>query len=139
MQPYANSNHKYCDCGRYHSYKPQRPKQHLRGAGGRRIMPIKPENKVRYPKNWKQISEDIRFNRAKNKCEKCGCENHKPHPITGSKVILTVAHLDHMPENCDYANLMAMCQKCHNAYDREHRNETRKATKEKATGQTKIF
>lgn len=83
-------------------------------------MPISPENKARYPDNWKEISEDIRFNRAENKCEKCGAENYKPHPITGSKVILTVAHLDHQPENCDYDNLMAMCQRCHLRYDAHH-------------------
>lgn len=87
-------------------------------------MPIKPENKNRYPANWKQISEDIRFNRANNKCEVCGAENYKPHPLTGSKVILTVAHLDHQPENCDYSNLKAMCQKCHNNYDKSHRKQT---------------
>lgn len=39
-------------------------------------MPIKPENKKRYPKNWKQISEYIRFNRAQNKCEVCGVPNY---------------------------------------------------------------
>jgi len=89
-------------------------------------MPIKPENKKRYPQNWKQISEDIRFNRANNKCEVCGAENYQPHPLTGSKVILTVAHLDHTPENCDYDNLKAMCQKCHNTYDISHRKETKR-------------
>ena len=87
-------------------------------------MPIKKENRIKYPVNWKQISEDIRFNRANNRCEVCGAENYKSHPITNSKVILTVAHLDHNPENCDYSNLKAMCQKCHNNYDRNHRNET---------------
>jgi hypothetical protein len=87
-------------------------------------MPIKPENKNKYPRNWKQISEDIRFNRAQNKCEVCGAANYMPHPITGSKVILTVAHLDHTPENCDYTNLKAMCQKCHNNYDKNHRKQT---------------
>ena len=85
-------------------------------------MPIKPENKARYPKNWKQISERIRFERAENKCEACGAENYKPHPITGSKVILTVAHLDHQPENCDGDNLKAMCQRCHLRYDQHHHN-----------------
>jgi 5-methylcytosine-specific restriction endonuclease McrA len=87
-------------------------------------MPIKPENKKRYPKNWDKISTFIRFERAKNKCEVCGAKNYQPHPITGSKVILTVAHLDHTPENCDFSNLKAMCQKCHNSYDAQHRKET---------------
>lgn len=80
-------------------------------------MPIKEENKKRYPPNWKEISEYVRFERAENKCEVCGAENYKPHPETGSKVILTVAHLDHTPENCDLDNLKAMCQKCHLTYD----------------------
>lgn len=94
-------------------------------------MPILPENRARYPKNWKAISERIRFERAQNKCEFCGATNYEPHPITGSKVVLTVAHLDHAPENCDDANLAALCQKCHNNYDRQHRNETRQKTKNK--------
>jgi hypothetical protein len=51
-------------------------------------MPIKPENKKLYPKNWKQISLVIR-ERAQGKCEFCGAKNYEPHPRTGSKVILT--------------------------------------------------
>lgn len=94
-------------------------------------MPILPENKARYPADWKKISARIRFERAQNKCEFCGAENYQPHPITGSKVVLTVAHLDHMPENCNDANLAALCQKCHNNYDRQHRNETRRNSKNK--------
>lgn len=72
-------------------------------------MPIKPENKNRYPKDWKEISKHIRFNRANNKCEFCGAENYQPHPITKSKVVLTVAHLNHIPEDCSYDNLKALC------------------------------
>lgn len=89
-------------------------------------MPIKTENRSRYPRDWKRISKEVRFVRAGNKCEFCGCDNHKPHPITGSKVVLTVAHLDHCPENCADENLKALCQKCHNSYDAAHRAETRK-------------
>lgn len=88
-------------------------------------MPIRLENRGRYPANWKEISLDIRA-RAENKCEQCGAENHKPHPMTGSIVVLTVAHLDHTPENCDPANLRAWCQKCHNAYDAPMRHAGRK-------------
>jgi 5-methylcytosine-specific restriction endonuclease McrA len=89
-------------------------------------MPIKPENKSKYPSNWKKISKYIRYIRAKNKCEFCGVENYTINPRTGSKVILTVAHLDHNPANCDFDNLKALCQKCHNKYDAKHRAETRK-------------
>lgn len=85
-------------------------------------MPIRPENRARYPKNWKAISLSIR-QRADWKCEgspawpDCRAANGMPHPVTGSKVVLTVAHLDHVPENCAPENLKAMCQRCHNTYD----------------------
>jgi 5-methylcytosine-specific restriction endonuclease McrA len=38
-------------------------------------MPIKPENRHRYPANWKQIREAI-LERAKHRCEWCGVTNH---------------------------------------------------------------
>lgn len=41
-------------------------------------------------------------------------------------VVLTIAHLDHTPENCDPSNLRALCQQCHNRYDAKHRAETKK-------------
>lgn len=86
------------------------------------MMPIRPENRDRYPKNWKTLSLQIR-ERAGWRCEgspafpDCRAENGKPHPVTGSKVVLTVAHLDHQPENCADENLRAWCQRCHNTYD----------------------
>lgn len=81
-------------------------------------MPIKPENKGRYPKDWPEISARIRFDRAEGLCEFCEEAWHgEPHPITGSIVVLTVAHLDHQPENSDDDNLAAMCQRCHLHYD----------------------
>lgn len=91
-------------------------------------MPIRPENRSRYPKNWKQIRAFI-LERAHNRCEFCGVENYamRFNPKTGKevKIILTIAHLDHVPEHCDPDNLRALCQKCHNTYDAEHRKETR--------------
>lgn len=79
-------------------------------------MPIRPENRARYPADWKRISLAIR-ERANQRCEACGAANGEPHPVTGSRVVLTVAHLDHQPENCTPENLRAWCQRCHNAYD----------------------
>lgn len=85
-------------------------------------MPIKPENKARYPRNWALISRFIRFYRARNRCEWCGARNHEPHPVTGSKVILTTAHVyDHRPEACSFLNLAALCQRCHNRHDAKMR------------------
>lgn len=120
-------------------------------------MPIKAENKKLYPKNWKQIRQDI-LKRANNKCEFCGVENHawgyrdkngefitRSDDIAGKtifQIVLTIAHLDHNPENNNPENLRALCQKCHLNYDKEHHAETRrktKALKELQSGQQKLF
>ena len=45
------------------------------------------------------------------------------------RIVLTVMHLDHTPENCDDANLLHGCQLCHNNYDMPHRRETKRARK----------
>ena len=94
-------------------------------------MPIRSENKNRYPKDWKLRSRFIRFYRAKNKCEWCDAENYAPHPTTGSYVVLTVAHLDHNPENSNFFNLVALCQRCHNKYDSKIRQKNRREKKYK--------
>lgn len=124
-------------------------------------MPIKPENKKRYPKNWKEIRTKV-LKRAKDKCEFCGLKNH----TTGARdihgefftmeqvekgedmdaeyhvnskafmIVLTIAHLDHTPENSGMSNLRALCQKCHNGYDAKHRAETRLNTKKRDCKQT---
>jgi hypothetical protein len=89
-------------------------------------MPIRPENRARYPKDWKAISLEVR-EAAGWRCEgsplypDCRAANAEPHPVTGSRVVLTVAHLDHIPENVgepgNRPNLKAWCQRCHNTYD----------------------
>ena len=95
-------------------------------------MPIKPENRRRYPQNWKTEIRPAILERAGHRCEgspaypDCRVANYTSHPVTGSRVILTVAHLDHQPENCDPANLRAWCQRCHLTYDAEHHAKTRR-------------
>jgi hypothetical protein len=101
-------------------------------------MPIRPENRERYPKNWKsEIVPRIR-RRSGNRCEctgqcginhgrsdeinsnppRCNRWNHMPiDDIEGPMIVLTVAHLDHQPENCADDNLLHLCQGCHNRYD----------------------
>lgn len=135
-------------------------------------MPIKPENRARYPKDWTRISAEIR-DRAGSRCEFCGVANgelggrsptgdwHKAstcgerllklewprpgdmamcigydEPLRIVRIVLTVAHLDHQPENCDPSNLKALCQRCHNRYDRPHRkvNAARTNRAKKASG-----
>jgi 5-methylcytosine-specific restriction endonuclease McrA len=90
-------------------------------------MPIRPEMKARYPKDWKLRSRFIRVYRAKNHCEWCGVLNGFPHPITGSMVVLTVAHLyDDRPEAANFLNLAALCQRCHNRHDAQARHQRRR-------------
>jgi hypothetical protein len=86
-------------------------------------MPI---NYKEYHPKWKLISKLVRVNRAANKCEWCGAENYQPHPVTGSKVVLTVAHVDHDKTNNLFSNLAALCQKCHLGHDIKQHVDNRK-------------
>lgn len=107
-------------------------------------MPIKPENLARYPANWKQIRAEV-LERASNRCEgspnfsDCRVENYSIHPETGSKVVLTIAHLDHTPENCELANLRAWCQRCHLNYDHEHHQQNAYATRRAGKAAAELF
>ena len=87
-------------------------------------------HKERYPADWKKISLRIRA-KAGNQCEFCGAENYKPHPVTGSKVVLTVAHLNHIPMDVRDENLKALCQRCHLTYDAKHHAQNAAITRHK--------
>lgn len=112
-----------------------------------------PMDYKRYPRGWKKMSRRLRERRAGWRCEWCGAENGKPHPITGSTVVLTVAHLgvpfaDGTPSSTHDKfdvrgeNLAVLCQRCHLNYDRdEHmlnraRNQARRQLK---AGQLDLF
>lgn len=112
-------------------------------------MPIRPENRARYPKDWKAVSLTIR-QRAGWQCECEGeCDTgHGPcrctaeqggSTMSGGRVVLTVAHLDHQPEHCDPSNLKAMCQRCHLAYDREHHAQTAARTRREGKAAADLF
>lgn len=134
-------------------------------------MPIKPENRARYPADWKQIRERI-LRRANWQCEHPGCRAR--HGVTGYwhegrfrplpdaawdagyrvgdviacstgerlrviKIVLTIAHLDHQPENCADDNLRAWCQRHHLAYDAQHHAITRARTRHAAANTLELF
>ena len=148
-------------------------------------MPIRPENKDRYPKDWPEISRRVR-DAAGNECEWCGVPNGQlggrsssgawypalplgetskglEWPEEGSlapcvrntdtecgrmmipirlrivKIVLTVAHLDHRPENCARENLKALCQRCHNLYDAPMRRAGIMERARKALGMGDLF
>ena len=83
----------------------------------------------KYPPNWHSEIRPRILKRANNCCEECGVENYTNHPITGSKVVLTIAHVDHDITNNDDENLRAWCQKCHNGHDAQYRARNRKKKK----------
>lgn len=94
-----------------------------------------------YPPDWWKRRERI-LKRAGNRCEWCGAENKRPHPVTGSKVVLTIAHLDHDHDNWDVADdrLAALCQRCHLNYDRpRHINKRKYGRKYDGPQQLKLF
>jgi len=95
-------------------------------------MPIRAENRALYPSDWKDIRKRI-LSRAKDRCEgtpdrpRCEAENGKLHPETGSRVVLTIAHMDHKLTDHSEKNLRALCQKCHNSWDAKDRAASRRA------------
>lgn len=144
-------------------------------------MPIRPENRARYPKDWQSISASIRA-RAGHRCEWDGCrarqysvgrwhqgqggiwrwqplwgDNDNPRTFgearqvaaeiyyddpEGGKpivIVLTVAHLNHQPEDCRPENLAAWCQRHHLAYDQEHHRATAQRTRRERSGTAELF
>jgi hypothetical protein len=118
-------------------------------------MPIRPEMRARYPKNWaKEIVPAVR-KRSRNRCEcrghcginhggkdgkaRCKARNKHKHPTTGSTVVLTVMHLNHRPEDCAMGNLLHGCQQCHNRYDAPMRREGIKARARAACASGDLF
>lgn len=120
-------------------------------------MPIRPDLKLLYPANWKEISQQIRFVRASGRCERCDAPhggirlrsgdvvedyhalNQVGFQLIGSKIILTTAHLNHDPRDNHEENLAALCQKCHLAHDLLHHLASRRINREKRTGQRRLF
>lgn len=134
-------------------------------------MPIRPENRKRYPKHWKAIVAQVR-ERSGDRCEGSPAfpDCRVPNGAVGyrvdgrwvelgesaeaaglavdaaiadgfkvTRIVLTTAHLDHVPEHCDLANLRHLCQRCHLAYDADHHAETRAATRRKHANTRELF
>ena len=85
-----------------------------------------PMERERYPAEWKAIARAVK-DAADWKCQNCGKQCRRPgEPFDTHRNTLTVAHLDHTPENCDLSNLMAMCAPCHLRYDAAQHAESRR-------------
>jgi hypothetical protein len=135
-------------------------------------MPIKPENRHRYPDHWPEIRAAI-LKRAANCCEACRVPNHtnilrgigrdrgtyqlpdgivrnaengglvclRPFDFLGYpvRIVLTVAHLDHIPENVEPENLRAWCQLHHLRYDAHHHAQTARQTRRNRLAVADLF
>ena len=129
-------------------------------------MPISPDNRKRYPKDWPEISHRIRFVRGLGQCEctgECGVNHNREwtekrlelsdfhadrcparhgelHPITRGKVVLTTAHLPGREiEQCEDGDLKGMCQRCHNRMDAPSRKANASKTRHRRKGQEDLF
>lgn len=109
-------------------------------------MTLTKEQRAAYGPEWPAVSREIR-RRAEERCEcagecgwsahidgmiqaspltnRCPAVNGYANPLSGSRTVLTVAHLDHNGHEGvhDPDRLKAMCQGCHLSYDRNHRTE----------------
>lgn len=144
-------------------------------------MPIKPENKARYPANWAEIRQAA-GERAQWKCQHPGClacqydigmwllqpvaranwqrlakaETYAKARQEAAEasfglcgdgpgvpriivIVLTCAHLDHQPENCDPSNLRMFCQRHHLAHDHQHHQANAQATRRARAGTAELF
>jgi hypothetical protein len=92
----------------------------------------------KYHPKWSLIRRLI-LKRAGNRCEgspaypTCNVANGTEHPLSGSKVVLTIAHVDRDRENYRFYNLKAWCQRCHlkhdinqHVYNRKYGRETKR-------------
>ena len=118
----------------------------------------------RYPKDWKSIAATVK-DLADWTCEECDRPCRRPNEdeddlcarLNGSewskqlydkfgtafipkfgRFNLTVAHLDHIPENCDRANLKALCTVCHCRLDLKAMEQKRYLSRERE-GQLNLF
>lgn len=98
-----------------------------------------PWNRNDYPPNWEQTRERI-LERAGNCCEFCGIANYTIKP-SGTKVVLTIAHLDHDKDNWIVTDdrLAALCQACHLSYDLSRHIENRKYGRNFRKNQLRLF
>lgn len=102
-------------------------------------MPIRHENRARYPAECPLISLWVRVS-AGWTCEWCPAVQGRPHPVTGSRVVLTVAHVhDPAPENVDPRNLAALCQRCHLNHDRRQHLAVQAANRRLKFGGPDLF
>ena len=100
----------------------------------------------RYPPDWRQFSDHVRFDRAGGQCECTGqCGLHQPNPCTRrcverhhraarwfhGLVRLTTAHMCQCSPPCAIPeHVIAACQRCHLRIDRWKHAQTRRCNQQ---------
>jgi hypothetical protein len=133
-----------------------------------------PMDTSKYLENWPAISLQVRTE-AGMRCERCSVANYAvgardsagmwwskerieagspemfrrwfdPATFKLTRIVLTVAHLDHDTANGARSNLAALCQRCHLNHDREQHEVSAVASRERkrdeviaATGQQRLW
>ena len=88
-----------------------------------------PMDKTKYPSDWVQIAQVVK-NQASWKCEQCGLQCRLPgEQFDTHRRTLTVAHINHVEMDCSPENLVALCSRCHLAYDQPRKKMQRLAKK----------
>ncbi|MEM9136498.1 MAG: hypothetical protein AAGB01_04010 [Cyanobacteria bacterium P01_F01_bin.42] len=124
-----------------------------------------PMDRSLYPDNWDELAFQIKTE-ANWCCTECGRPCRQPgesfdvflkrcwspsleaqypsyemegdrHVSKAGRFTLTVAHIDHEPQNCDRNNLKALCAPCHGTYDLKQMGRKRVLKAERA-GQLRI-
>lgn len=97
----------------------------------------------KYPKNWKTEIRPRILARSKGdgdyeKCEWCGAPNYRQLVGRESRVVLTIAHLNHDTTDNRDENLAALCQRCHLSYDAKYHAMNASKTRDAKRGQTRM-
>ena len=101
-----------------------------------------PMDRTKYPAEWDSIAREIK-EQAGWKCEQCGLQCRYPdEKFDTHRRTLTVAHINHVEMDCRPENLVALCPKCHLAYDQARKvmqRLARKRIKAFADGKMMLF
>ncbi|MCY4592599.1 MAG: hypothetical protein OXE86_19000 [Alphaproteobacteria bacterium] len=109
----------------------------------RHIQRLYPGGSLRSPA-WRALRARI-LRRAGFRCEGtpqrpwCRVAHGSVNPVTGSRVVLSVCHLDHDPTHNTEVNLRAVCQLCHNSWDAPKRHLARWFTRREGRAAGDLF
>lgn len=99
-----------------------------------------PMDRKKYPDNWNDIAFEIK-EQSGWKCEQCRSQCRFPgETFDTHRRTLTVAHVNHVEMDCRPENLVALCPRCHLAYDQTRKVMQRLARKRiKSVAQSALF